>query len=114
MSHPIDRRKFLKNVSAASVLAYGSMSSMKGLAAIPSGNEFKLSIDPDKLNVGIYLYPNVTMLDAYGPLQVLAVSDSCNVFTFAKHNKPVYSDAKTDLLPHYGFSDCPRVDIGLS
>ncbi|WP_087020189.1 DJ-1/PfpI family protein [Thaumasiovibrio subtropicus] len=67
--------------------------------------------DQRKLNIGIFLYPNMTMLDAYGPLQVLAVSDQFNVFTFAKQVKPLRSDANVDLLPNYGFEDCPSIDV---
>ncbi|ODA30655.1 thiamine biosynthesis protein ThiJ [Veronia pacifica] len=70
-----------------------------------------MNIDPNKLSIGIFLYPNMTMLDAYGPLQVLAVSRQFNVFTFAKHAKPLPSDAHVDLLPHYGFADCPNIDV---
>ncbi|QFT11498.1 DJ-1/PfpI family protein [Vibrio sp. THAF190c] len=64
-----------------------------------------------KLNIGIFLYPNVTMLDAYGPLQILAVSNLFNVFTFAKRLKPLPSDANVDLLPNYSFEDCPHIDV---
>lgn len=71
-----------------------------------------MELKSDKMiNVGIFIYPNVTMLDAYAPLQVLAVSGLVNVFTFAKTLEPVSSDAKVDLLPNYSFSDCPRIDV---
>ncbi|KXO07982.1 ThiJ/PfpI family protein [Moritella sp. JT01] len=63
------------------------------------------------LNVGIFLYPNMTMLDAYGPLQVLALVPELNTFTFAKTFGPLPCDAKIDLLPNYGFSNCPPIDI---
>ncbi|MGR5150604.1 DJ-1/PfpI family protein [Photobacterium swingsii] len=64
-----------------------------------------------KLNVGIYLYPNMTMLDAYAPLQVLALQPSMNTFTFSKEKVALPCDAKIQLLPDYGFSDCPEIDI---
>jgi cyclohexyl-isocyanide hydratase len=64
-----------------------------------------------KINVGIFIYPNMTMLDAYAPLQVLAVSGLVNVFTFAKTSAPIASDTNVDLLPNYGFSDCPDIDV---
>ncbi|CAI2335372.1 DJ-1/PfpI family protein [Vibrio parahaemolyticus] len=63
------------------------------------------------LNVGIYIYPGVTMLDAYAPLQVLAVSGLVNVFTFSKSIQPVSSDANVMLLPNYSVHDLPHVDV---
>jgi transcriptional regulator GlxA family with amidase domain len=68
-------------------------------------------IDPMRLSIGIFIYPGVTMLDAYGPLQILAVSGQFNVFTFAKNSTPLPSDANVDLLPNYDFSACPEVDV---
>jgi cyclohexyl-isocyanide hydratase len=68
-------------------------------------------LDPEKLNIGIFLFPSMTMLDAYGPLQVLAVCQLFNTFTFAKSSEPLPSDANVALLPNYGFSDCPRIDV---
>jgi len=70
-----------------------------------------LALEPEKLNVGIFLFPGMTMLDAYGPLQVLAVSRLFNTFTFAKSADPLPCDANVALLPNYGFSDCPRLDV---
>ncbi|MCZ4338166.1 MULTISPECIES: DJ-1/PfpI family protein [Gammaproteobacteria] len=64
-----------------------------------------------KKNVGIYIYPDMTMLDAYGPLQVLAVSGLVNVFTFSQELEPIPSDANVNLLPNYGFIDCPEIDV---
>ena len=71
----------------------------------------KTSLDPEKLNIGIFLFPGMTMLDAYGPLQVLAVSRLFNTFTFAKSVEPLSCDANVALLPNYGFSDCPKLDV---
>lgn len=69
------------------------------------------ALEPEKLNVGIFLFPGMTMLDAYGPLQVLAVSRLFNTFTFAKSAEPLPCDANVALLPNYGFSDCPHLDV---
>ncbi|RTR27202.1 DJ-1/PfpI family protein [Shewanella atlantica] len=70
-----------------------------------------IGLDPEKLNIGIFLFPGMTMLDAYGPLQVLAVSRLFNTFTFAKSAEPLPCDANVALLPNYGFSDCPPLDV---
>ncbi|MEZ8374976.1 DJ-1/PfpI family protein [Vibrio cyclitrophicus] len=63
------------------------------------------------LNVGIFIYPGVTMIDAYAPLQVLVLSRKVNVFTFAKDEWALPSDANVDLLPNYSFDNCPSIDV---
>lgn len=64
-----------------------------------------------RLNTGIYLFPDMTMLDAYGPLQFLAMVESFNTFTFAKTAAPLRSDCGAMLMPAHGFADCPPLDI---
>lgn len=63
------------------------------------------------ITVGIFLYPGMTMLDAYAPLQMLAFAQGIECFTFAKTALPLPCDAGVDLLPNYGFADCPSMDI---
>ena len=36
------------------------------------------------MNVGIYIFEDMTMLDGYAPLQMLAFVEQFNTFTFAK------------------------------
>ncbi len=64
-----------------------------------------------KKKVGIYIYPQVTMLDAYGPLQFFAMVEEFDTFTFSKTSEPLMSDAGALLTPHYGFDDCPVIDV---
>ena len=64
-----------------------------------------------KKKVGIYIFENMTMLDAYAPLQFFAMVEEMETFTFAKTNEPLMCDAGALLTPHYGFDDCPDVDI---
>lgn len=64
-----------------------------------------------KLKAGIYLYPGMTMLDAYGPLQVLAFVRGLETFTFAENSAPLPCDAGVQLLPNYDFEECPDIDI---
>ena len=64
-----------------------------------------------RLNVGIFLFDAMTMLDAYGPLQFFSFVERFNAFTFAKEKKGIQSDCGALLTPHYGFSDCPDLDI---
>lgn len=65
----------------------------------------------EKKKVGIYLFPNMTMIDGYAPLQFFALVPEFETFTFAKTSEPVMSDARALLTPHYGFDDCPDIDV---
>ena len=62
-------------------------------------------------NVGLYIFENMTMMDAYAPLQFFSMVEEMNAFTFAKTNQPVMSDAAALLTPNYGFDDCPDIDV---
>jgi transcriptional regulator GlxA family with amidase domain len=64
-----------------------------------------------KLNVGIYLFENMTMLDGFAPLQFFAFVEGFDTFTFAKEATPLRSDSGAVLTPDYGFADCPRIDV---
>ncbi|MEM7541274.1 MAG: DJ-1/PfpI family protein [Pseudomonadota bacterium] len=64
-----------------------------------------------KINVGIYIFENLTMMDAYAPLQFFAMVEQMEAFTFAKTSEPLMCDAGALLTPHYGFDDCPEIDV---
>jgi len=51
------------------------------------------------------------MLDGYAPLQMFALVEQFNAFTFAPTASPVKSDCGALLTPDYGFGDCPPLDI---
>ena len=78
---------------------------------ISSWRDYQGKVMTEKRTVGIYIYPQVTMLDAYGPLQFFAMVDEFEAFTFSKMSEPVMSDAGALLTPHYGFNDCPEIDV---
>lgn len=61
--------------------------------------------------VGIYIFENMTMIDGYAPLQFFAMAPDIEVFTFAKTTEPLLCDAGVLLTPHYGFDDCPEIDV---
>lgn len=63
------------------------------------------------MNVGIFLFDSVTMLDAYAPLQFLSAVENFNTFTFSKDKKNIKSDAGIELTSNYTFEDCPHIDI---
>lgn len=64
-----------------------------------------------KLNVGVFIYPKVTMLDAYAPHQIFSYVEQFNAFLFAKTKDPLVSDSGAILTANYGFDDCPPIDI---
>jgi cyclohexyl-isocyanide hydratase len=64
-----------------------------------------------KLNVGVFIYPKVTMLDAYAPHQIFSYVEQFNTFIFAKSKEPLVSDSGAILTANYGFDDCPDIDI---
>ena len=61
-----------------------------------------MSENTEKKKVGIYIFENLTMMDAYAPLQFFALVDELEAFTFAKTSEPLMSD---------GFDDGPDIDI---
>jgi transcriptional regulator GlxA family with amidase domain len=64
-----------------------------------------------RLNVGIFIYPKVTMLDAYAPHQVFSFVEQFHAFLFAKTTAPLVSDSGAILTANHGFDDCPAIDI---
>ena len=64
-----------------------------------------------QMNVGILIFEDMTMLDGYAPLQMLAFVEQFNTFTFAREKQPLRSDCGAMLTPDYGFSDCPPLDV---
>ena len=64
-----------------------------------------------KFNVGVFIYPRVTMLDAYAPHQIFSYVEQFNTFLFAKSKEPLISDSGAILTANYDFNDCPPIDI---
>jgi len=63
------------------------------------------------LRVGLYIFENMTMIDAYAPLQFFAMTPGVEAFTFSKKSDPFLCDAGVYLTPSYGFDDCPEIDV---
>ncbi|MEA2301223.1 MAG: hypothetical protein QOE44_1758, partial [Solirubrobacteraceae bacterium] len=61
--------------------------------------------------VGVYIWPNMTMLDVFGPQQFLGYVPEFDVVTVAKTMDPVVTDTKIRVLPDHDFTTCPPVDI---
>ena len=64
-----------------------------------------------RLNVGIFLFDNMTMLDGYAPLQCFSMVPQFHATTFARQSTPVQSDCGARLTPDYDFATCPPLDI---
>ncbi|MFT4581601.1 MAG: cyclohexyl-isocyanide hydratase [Gammaproteobacteria bacterium] len=63
------------------------------------------------MNVGIYVFEDMTMLDGYAPLQMLSLVEKFNTFTFGKTESAVQADCGVPLTPKYGLDSCPPIDI---
>ncbi|MHA8096057.1 DJ-1/PfpI family protein [Aquirufa antheringensis] len=77
-------------------------------------NAFLLNAQKDttKLNVAIFLYPGVELLDFAGPLEVFANTSNMRVFTVAADTGRLYSMQKSmNILPDYTIETSPEVDI---
>lgn len=61
--------------------------------------------------IGIYIYPNMTMLDCLGPHQTLGLCPGLEVFTFARTTDPLVTDTGLTITPDYGFDDIPPCEV---
>jgi transcriptional regulator GlxA family with amidase domain len=81
--------------------------------------------DSEKAQVGILIFDNVEVLDFAGPFEVFSrtrlvpgpdsrrseESAPFQVFTVAKTREPVTATGGLVVVPHYGFTDAPRIDL---
>jgi len=76
----------------------------------------------DRKRVGIVLFENIEVLDFCGPFEVFSVTrlDENNrrekpspfeVLLVAEHSGPVTTTGNMQVIPHYAFANCPRLDI---
>jgi len=79
----------------------------------------------DRINVGIFIFDNVEVLDFAGPFEVFSRTrltpgvesrrseDSApfRVFTIAKTSEPVTATGGLVVVPKYGFAETPRIDL---
>lgn len=75
------------------------------------------------LNVGIYIYPEVEILDFAGPFEVFSTAsrvrarkepsspDLFNVFTIGEHTGPVFARGGLQVTPAYDLSGHPGIDL---
>ena len=72
------------------------------------------------LNVGVYLYPGVELLDFAGPCEVFTTANRLapegapfSVFSVAAERRPATSRAGGVIQPDYSFADHPPIDVVL-
>ena len=70
------------------------------------------------MNIGIYLYDQAEVLDFSGPFEVFSTasrvcegSTPFNVFLVSESGEAVVARAGYTVLPDYGFSDHPDIDV---
>lgn len=62
--------------------------------------------------LGAVLYPQFELLDLYGPLEMFGcVGDELKIVTVAENPGPVASTPGVETVAHYGFDDCPPLDL---
>lgn len=61
--------------------------------------------------IGFLVYPDMTLLDAAGPAQVLAALPGARVHMIAKSLAPVPTDAAFPIVPTTTFDACPPLDV---
>jgi transcriptional regulator GlxA family with amidase domain len=66
---------------------------------------------PTVARIGMYIYPDMTMLDVLGPHQALGLCPGLEVFTFARTTEPIVTDTGLRILPDHGFDDLPTCDV---
>lgn len=64
--------------------------------------------------IGVYIWQNMTMLDVFGPYQVLTFADDFELLTFAATMDPVVTESGIKVLPDYDITTCPDLDIVLT
>jgi transcriptional regulator GlxA family with amidase domain len=66
---------------------------------------------PTVATVGIFIWPDMTMLDVLGPHQALGITPGIEVFTFARTRDPLVTDSGLTIVPDHDFSDLPACDV---
>lgn len=107
LEHSGERREFIKN---AAMLAAGIGVAGSGLNEVLA-EEVK-PVTGEKMEVAIYLYEQMTVLDAIGPYEVLRCVPNTTVKFVAKKAGPIRVDSGIQLLnADYSLSDVTAPDI---
>ncbi len=63
------------------------------------------------IQIGMLIYPDVTQLDATGPMQVFSRVPGAKLHAIWKTRDPVPTDAGFSIVPTTTFADCPQLDV---
>ena len=63
------------------------------------------------IQIGMLIYPDVTQLDATGPMQVFSRVPGAKLHAIWKTRDPVPTDAGFSIVPTTSFADCPQLDV---
>ena len=68
------------------------------------------------MNIGIYIYDDVEVLDFSGPFGVFSTAkrladNDWQVSLIAENDRPVLARGGYSVNPHYSFADCPLLDL---
>ena len=106
----MNRRKFGGLVAASVALPASS-----AFADPPKGGDSKVQTSEDKFpvmhkgrkpEIGMLVYPGLTLMDMLGPQTVLSMT--CNVHLVWKNKDLIESDSGVVLKPTGAFADCPK------
>lgn len=63
------------------------------------------------IEIGFFIYPGVTQLDATAPAQILSLVPNARVHMIWKDTAPVMTDAGFAIVPTISMNDCPQLDV---
>lgn len=74
-------------------------------------NHQPISTAPQKVKVGIVLYPGFEMLDVYGPMQMLVYGPNFEVLLISENAGKVPSAQGFESIAQYSFATAPQLDV---
>lgn len=102
----MDRRQFGGLAAAAAVTGTAGRAAADDKKPQVSEHKFPAMHDRRKPEIGMLVYPGLTLMDMLGPQTVL--STSCNVHLVWKNSDLIESDTGVVLKPTGAFADCPK------
>ncbi len=63
------------------------------------------------MKIGIFVFADMTQLDATGPLEVFSSIPGATILIVAKRKRPVDVGGLLRFVPHFDLSHCPKLDV---
>lgn len=104
----MQRREFGKGLLTTAVASSFALRAARssGQSASPASSDQTQLSDPNKLNIGMLMYPGLTLLDLIGPQTVL--SGASNMHLVWKTKDVFTSDSGVEFRPTGTLDDCPK------